>query len=258
MKKILFAAVLAVLTLGVSGSIATAAKPGAGSCTGGTPASPEVISAGTYNGLVVSGNCVTGPGTVTVTGNLMIADGGILNDHATGQGTVHVTGNVQVGNGGVLGLGDYDPFGPFGFHTSAVVDGNVNAHNPTTLYLGNMTIHGNLVSNGGSGPGRNFPIKDNTIGGNVVIQGWTGMWIGVIRVQVGGNVNFSSNTAMDPSVVPGSDSSEVQTNVIAGNLICHGNTPTAQVNQFDGGEPNEIGGNAVGECPPRIVDNPTS
>ena len=102
-----------------------------------------------------------------------------------------------------------------------------------------------------------IPTKDNTIGGNLIIQGWTGMWIGLIRNDVGGNVDFSKNTAMDTSVVPGSDSSEVQTNVIAGNLICHGNTPTAQVNQFDGGEPNEIGGNAVGECPPRIVDNPT-
>ena len=49
----------------------------------------------------------------------------------------------------------------------------------------------------------------------MVIQGWTGMWIGLIRTEVGGNVNFSKNTAMDPSVVPGSDSSEVQTNVIA-------------------------------------------
>jgi hypothetical protein len=255
MRRISFVAVIAVLTLAVSGSIAAAAKSGAGgSCTGGSPGSPQVIPAGTYDGLVVSGNCVTGAGAVTVNGNLFIADGGILNDHASGQGTVHVTGNVQVGNGGVLGLGDYNPFGS---HTSAVVDGNVDAHNPTTLYLGDMTIHGNLVSNGGSGPGRNFPTKDNSIDGNLIVQGWTGMWIGLIRNHVGGNVNFSKNTAMDTSVVPGSDSSEVQTNVIAGNLICHGNTPTAQVNQFDGGEPNEIGGNAVGECPPRIVDNPT-
>ena len=133
----------------------------------------------------------------------------------------------------------------------------VGLPNPATLYLGGMTIHGNLVSNGGSGPGRNFPIKDDTIDGNVIVQGWTGMWIGVIRAQVGGNVIFSGNTAMDPSVVPGSDSSEVQTNVIEGNLICHDNIPTAQVNVFDGGEPNVVGGNSVGECPPRIVDNPT-
>jgi hypothetical protein len=254
MRRISFVVLVIVLTLAVGGSIAAAAKPGVGSCAGGSEGSPQVIPAGTYNGLVVSGNCVTGEGLVTIAGKLTIANGGILNDHASGQGTVHVTGNVQVGEGGVLGLGDYNPFGG---HVSAVVDGNVSANKPATLYLGDMTVHGNLVSNGGSGPGRNFPVKDNTIGGNLIVQGWTGQWIGFIRNQVGGNANFSKNTAMDPSVVPGSDSSEVQTNVIGGNLICHGNTPTAQVNQFDGGEPNEIGGNAVGECPPRIVDNPT-
>lgn len=254
MRKVSFVAVVAVLTFAVGGSIAAAAKPGAGSCTGGTPASPQVVPAGTYDGFTVSGNCVFGPGTVTIDGNLTIADGGILNDHASGQATVHVTGNVMVGKDAVLGLGDYDPTPP---HDSAIVDGNVVAHDPATLYLGGMTIHGNLVSNGGSGPGRNFPIKDDTIDGNLIVQGWTGLWIGVIRDQVGGNVIFSGNTAMDTSVVPGSDSSEVQTNVIEGNLICHDNTPTAQVNVFDGGEPNVVGGNSVGECPPRIVDNPT-
>jgi hypothetical protein len=245
-----------LLMLGITGSSAFAAKPGAGTCSGGAPGfgNAVAIPAGTYAGFAVTGYCYFGPGTMTINGNLTIADGAQLNDHASGEATVHISGNVQVGKGAVLGLGDYNPFGG---HTSAIVDGNVNAHNPTALYLGDMTIRGNLVSNGGSGPGRNFPTKDNTIGGNLIIQGWTGTWIGLVRNQVGGNVNFSKNTAMDTSEPPGSDSSEVQTNAIAGNLICHGNTPTAQVNLFDGGEPNEIGGNAVGECPPRIVDNPT-
>jgi hypothetical protein len=254
MRKVLFVAIVAVLTLAVGGSIATAARPGAGSCAGGTPASPQVVPAGTYNGFTVTGNCVFGPGTVTINGQLIIADGGILNDHASGQATVRITGNVIVGKDAVLGLGDYDTALP---HDSAIVNGNVVANGPATLYLGGMTIHGNLVSNGGSGPGRNFPIKDDTIDGNLIVQGWTGQWIGVIRDQVGGNVIFSRNTAMDTSVVPGSDSSEVQTNAIKGNLICQGNTPTAQINVFDGGEPNVVGGNSVGECPPRIVDNPT-
>ena len=254
MKLLLLLGSGILLALGITGSSAVAAKPGAGTCSGGTPGAPEVVPAGTYNGFTVTGNCVFGPGTMTINGHLTIADGGILNDHASGQATVHITGNVKVGKAGVLGLGNYNPVPP---HTSAVVDGNVVANDPATLYLGGMTIHGNLVSNGGSGPGRNFPIKDNTIGGNLILQGWSGQWIGVIRDQVGGNVIFSRNSALDTSVVPGSDSSEVQTNVIEGNLICLGNTPTAQVNQFDGGQPNVVGGNSVGECPPRIVDNPT-
>ena len=83
------------------------------------------------------------------------------------------------------------------------------------------------------------------------------MWIGAIRNHVSGNVTVSNNTAANPSTLPGSDSTEVQTNVIGGSLICHNNTPTAQVNMFDGGQPNIVGGNAYGECPPRIVTNPT-
>ena len=88
-----------------------------------------------------------------------------------------------------------------------------------------------------------------------MIQGWTGGWIGLIRNHVGGNVIFSKNTSVinglvDPPV-PGqvdSDSSEVMTNVIGRNLICQGNTPKAQVNPDDGGQPNTVGGHKIGQC----------
>jgi len=248
-----------VLMLAVSGSIASAAKPEAGTCSGGAPGfgNAEVIPAGTYNGFTVTGNCVTGPGLVTIDGKLTIADGGVLNDHASGQGTVHITGNVTVGKGAVLGLGDYNPVPP---HTSAVVDGNITAHQPETLYLGGMTIHGNLVSNGGGDPAseRNFPIKDDTIDGNVIIQGWHGFWFGIIRVNVGGNV-VVANTSGTQVGLPGTefegilDSTEIVSNIIGGNLICHGNTPQAQIGDAildEGNGPNTVGGNALGECAP--------
>ncbi|HEU5244252.1 MAG TPA: hypothetical protein VFU33_07620, partial [Gaiellaceae bacterium] len=51
--------------------------------------------------------------------------------------------------------------------------------------------------------------------------------------------------------VPGevdTDSSEIMTNSISGNLICHGNTPAAQVNPDDGGQPNDVGGQKIGQC----------
>jgi hypothetical protein len=53
-----------------------------------------------------------------------------------------------------------------------------------------MTVHGNVVSSGGGNPAseRNFPIKDDTIVGNLIVQGWSGFWFGIIRVNVGGNV----------------------------------------------------------------------
>jgi hypothetical protein len=225
-----------LFAFGVVGSAGAAS--GAGTCSGGT------IPAGTYNGFTVTGNCTFANGAATtIRGNLIVAPGALLNDHAASTGTVHVTGNVIVGKGAVLGLGDYNPS-----HNNATVDGNVVANQPLTLYLGAMTVHGNVVSNGGGDPGRNFPIKDDRIGGNLVLQGWSGLWLGVIRVTAGGNVIVANNVAADTSQDPGADSTEVQTNHISGNLICLGNSPAAQVNPVDGGEPNVVGGRKIGQC----------
>lgn len=230
---------LCVLSMGVAGSAALAAKPGSATCAGGP------IVAGTYNGLTVTGNCTFAGGTVTIDGNLKVAPGAILNDHAASTATVNVSGNVTVGKGAVLGLGDYNPTPP---HDSATVGGNIIADQPLTLYLGGITVHGNLVSHGGGDPGRNFPIKDDTIDGNLVIQGWSGLWLGVIRDTVGGNAIVSKNVAADTSQEPGSDSTEVQTNHIGRNLICRRNAPAAQVNPNDGGQPNVVGGRKLGQC----------
>ena len=35
---------------------------------------------------------------------------------------------------------------------------------------------------------------------------------------------------------------------ISGNLICSGNTPSAQINAFDGGAANVVDGKKIGEC----------
>lgn len=245
-----------VLAAGVAGvvglvaSSAVAAPSGSATCSGGT------IAPGTYSSLTVSGVCWFSGGTVTVTGNLVVEDGAALNDHAASPlTTVHVGGNVLVGKGGIVGLGTYNPFAP---HDS-VVEGNVIANQPLSLYISFTTIHGNLISHGGgggvTGEFRNFPTKDNTIDGNAVVEGWTGGWIGFIRNHVGGNTIFSGNTSVinglvDPPV-PGevdSDSSEIMTNSISGNLICQGNTPAAQVNPDDGGQPNDVGGQKIGQC----------
>ena len=76
--------------------------------------------------------------------------------------------------------------------------GNIVANQPLSLYLGNMTVHGNVVSNGGGTSERfyNFPIKDNVIDGNLTIHGWTGGWWGAIANTVGGNVDVSNNTSV--------------------------------------------------------------
>src|SRR5262245_6341778 len=223
--RLLFASCV-VGALATVGSTAFAAPPDSATCSGGP------IASGTYSKLTVTGNCTFTPGTLTVTGNLTVVPGAILNDHVASSGgvTVHVGGNVLVGEGAVLGLGNYNPVPP---HVSAVVDGNVIGDQPQTLYLGGMTIHGNLISNGGSGPGRNFPIKDDTIDGNVILQGWSGLWFGIIRTGVGGNVVISHMSGTQTGL-PGTDfegildSTEVVSNTIGGNLICLANSPAAQ------------------------------
>ena len=258
MKLLLLLSSGILLALGITGSSAFAAKPGAGTCSGGAPGfgNAEAIPAGTYAGFTVTGYCFfAGPGTVTINGNLTIADGAQLNDHASGEAeSVHITGNVTVGKGAVLGLGDYVSAS----HESAIVDGNVTANQPETLYLGAMTVHGNLVSSGGGNPDskRNFPIKDDTVDGNLIVQGWNGFWLGVIRVNVGGNLIFANNSGTQVGL-PGTefegilDSNEIVSNVIGGNLICHGNAPPAQIGDAildEGNGPNTVGGNALGEC----------
>ncbi len=180
---------------------------------------------------------------------------------------IHVTGNVKVGKGAQFALGyNADPgeLGP------DVVDGNVIANQPLALYIGNSTVHGNVDSNGGGTTARfyNFPIKGNAIDGNLTIHGWAGGWWGAIANTVGGNVTVSQNRSLvHPAgecegtfpagcdAAPGvdEDSSEVQSRVgnpqhISGNLICHGNTPSAQINPLDGGAPNVVDGKRIGEC----------
>jgi hypothetical protein len=236
MKLRLLLGVALLLAVGVVGSAALAAGPHSATCSGGT------IAPGTYNGLTVTGNCSFAAGTITIDGNLRVADGAVLNDHAASTATVLVSGNVLVGKGAVLGLGNYE------LPTGTTVDGNIVATQPLTLYLGGMTVHGNVVSTGGGDPGRNFPIRDDTIDGNLIIQGWSGLWMGVIRANVGGNVIVANNAAADTSVLPGSDSTEVMTNHISGNLICLHNSPVATVNPEDGGQPNVVGGREIGEC----------
>jgi hypothetical protein len=50
------------------------------------------------NGLNVTGDCTFANGAaVNINGNLNVADGAILNDHAASSATVLVTGNVIVG-----------------------------------------------------------------------------------------------------------------------------------------------------------------
>ena len=210
---------------------------------------------GAYATLTISGNAYVPEGkTLTVAGNLTLASGSCLD--AFTVATVNVGGDINVGPGAILGLGcTPGSLGPplnqppcHGVTTHDTVGGSINANAPLTMYLDGNTIHGSVISRGG-GPGLNsdtfinFPIKDNTIGGKLLVEGWQGGWAGLVRNHVSGSVGFSQNASvLDP------DSSEVQTNVIAGDLVCFANSPAAHVNPADGGQPNTVGGKKIGQC----------
>jgi hypothetical protein len=272
------AAVAALLAVGGSTALAgnhgkpdkpsRPGKPGPLVCSGGTAALPQDILAGTYSRVTVTGVCRFN-GDVTINSGLVIAGGGVLNAHASGvpfmTANVVVNGGVSVGKGAVLGLGNY---GPPGIKTNTVVNGDIVADRPLDLYLSGITVHGNVVSNGG-GPGTgaflNFPTKDDTIDGNLIMNGWQGGWIGALRDTVGGNLVVSNNASVVHETPAGcddssttdpctgfaagadTDSTEVASNTISGNLICFGNTPAAQFGD-SGGSPNIVAGKAIGEC----------
>lgn len=257
-------ALVVALVLAVFGSGAFAAAPE--TCAG------TAIS-GSHGSVVVQGFCaVSGP--LTINGNLTLADGAVF----VGFGPpIHITGNVKVGNGAQFALGFNAGEGTLG---PDVVDGNIVADQPLALYIGNTSVHGNLVSNGGGTSQRfyNFPIKDNSIDGNVVIHGWTGGWWGLIANNVGGNVDVADNNSVvqpagdcegtfpagcDAAAGGDSDAAEVQSRGdnlqhIHGNLICHGNSPTVQINEGDGGTANQVDGRGIGECAAERVTLPTS
>lgn len=210
---------------------------------------PGTALSGSYKSLTIADNeYVANGATLTVSGNLTLAPGACLD--AFSMGTVNVGGNIRVAKGAILALGcsltAAMPPTPCTGSTSDTVGGNVTADQPLTMYLTADTIGGNVVSNGG-GPGLGmpfftFPIKENTIRGNLIIQGWHGGWSGALRNNVGGNVIYSKNiSALDP------DSNEVATNTIGGNLICHANSPAVQLGD-SGGSPNTVAGHKLGQC----------
>jgi len=257
MKKPPLLGALALVVLAVAAAPASAAPPspvsaaagGRDTCSGG------VLAPGVYDGLVVTGDCVVN-GDVTINGNVSVKPGAYLDAAYLGT-RLTINGNVNVGNGATLGLGC-----SFGYHDcgftptwlgNVVVNGNIVASQPLTMYIDFTTVHGNIVSNGGGDITRTdpsglvFPIKDNVIDGNVIVHGWQGAWFGIIRGTIGGNVSVIGTAGTRLGNDGGLDSTEIVTNVIAGNLVCLRNSPPAQIGD-SGGSTNSVGGNAIGEC----------
>jgi hypothetical protein len=151
------------------------------------------------------------------------------------------------------------------------IGGNLTADDALGVVVHNTTIRGNVVSNGGggglafnpqgifaqyipsgppAGPGQldtepfQLPAYNdyttNTIGGNLTVTGTTVNWYGIIGNTVRGNLTDTNNTSSP-------DGNETINNTVYGNLVCFGNNPGVEYGDSNGG-PNEVGGNATGQC----------
>jgi hypothetical protein len=99
----------------------------------------------------------------------------------------------------------------------------------------------NALSNPNTGTPRYTDFEDSTIGGNLSVTGVQTCWIGSLRDQVGGSVNFSGDTTSDP------DGMELGSNVIGGNMTCLANLPAVQFGDSNAAS-NVVGGSATGQC----------
>lgn len=224
------------------------------------PQGPIAALTGSVAGnLTITGNAyIPDDTTFSVGGNLRLAPGACLDGYT--RGSIEVGGNLLVGKGAILGLGcSIQAEGPDSpcittdpsFQTNDVVNGNLIATGAYTMYITSSTIRGNLISNGGGDPSLPpwlaFPIKNTSVGGNLIVQGWQGAWMGVLRSTVGGNMIVSNNVGTRTDEGGSPDSTEIVANTVSGNLICMHNTPTARFGDA-GNFPNTVRGRAIGEC----------
>ena len=233
----------------LSGGPAMAAPssiPRAYTCTGGA------IPSGNYANVTVTGACSVVPNAViSVVGNVNVAPNAVL-DAQSAPSTITVRGNVNAFSGTILGLGCLpNPPGHQTGHpctvdptesSSITVNGNVTALDANTVLLNGITVRGNVtLIGGGEQAGNPWPIKNNTIGGNLTVTAATPEWVGVLLNKVGGNVILTNI-----NIAPG-ETIQVTLNTIRANLICSGLAPAVSGGVIPG-EVNVVGGHALGQC----------
>ena len=232
-------------------------KPGpANTCAGGS------IASGTYDSLTITGFCTVDQGVVTVKHDVTVKPNAGLIAAFGGGPELVVGGNLNVQTNGVLVLGCEpgaficfnDPDQENGTLSSrGTVFGNLDAHNALAVLVHDTTVGNNLLLHGGGG-GVNCDgqdalggspayatFEDVSVGRNADIGHWQSCWLGFIRTTVQGNVNFHDNVTADP------DGNEVTSNIVNGNLNCHGDNPAAQVGDSQGSL-DIVLGHATGEC----------
>jgi hypothetical protein len=164
------------------------------------------IAGGYYASIVVTGDCTMPMGTVTVRGNVTIAPGAGLN--VVTHATLTVFGNVIVEDGGVLALGCSPAIG-CSFTTHDRIYKSLVATDPASLIFHSATI-GSVDSVGGSNgvncdfnpavQGPNYStFEDNTIMGDVTVDTYDSCWFGFIRNHVAGSVTLDDTHSRIPT-----------------------------------------------------------
>lgn len=141
------------------------------------------------------------------------------------SGAVSVATNVTVGSGAALivnGSATFTVNGSLLFMHSA--GGGFSSTGPVNI-LGSMSVNG--ITDGSKIDGEFF------VGGTLSISNSPGS-LGFGGIGVGGSVIVQNNTG---GVV-------LDGNTIGGSLTCSGNSPAPT----DGGVPNTVGGNKIGQC----------
>lgn len=258
--------------LALSGGPAMAAmswpSPAAYTCTGGDFATHNFTSipSGIYASITVKGACAVAPDAViTVIGNINVAPGAVL-DAQSAPSTITVRHNVTAGPGSLLGLGCLpNPPGHTTGHPCIVepngssditIKGNVTAWDANAVLLNGITVKGNVTLIGSEGTASvaerataiPWSIKENTIGGNVIVGHMTPLWIGLLDNKVGGNV-ILFNVHITDGLPPNNDPMPtifVASNTVGRNLVCYGLAPA--VSGGFPGEVNVVGGKALGQC----------
>jgi hypothetical protein len=268
---------LAAMALALSPGVASAAP--AHICSG-TDGSPGVLT-GTYPAsteVVVQGWCVVNDGQAKVEGNLILKSHSVLlaafaRNDVSGDGTSGLTvlGNVKVLNGATLLLGceathfacldDPNQNEPK-LNGPASVGGNVTEIDPLGVVVHLTTVGGSITEKGGGGGETCNPIgpfakfgspvysdyEDMTIANNLSITHLTSCWLGVERVQIGGNATFKHDQLADPDAI------EIGTNHIGENLSCFDNSMVWDSGDLSGDlfpripQPNTVEGTRSGQC----------
>ncbi|BDZ55978.1 hypothetical protein [Agromyces marinus] len=244
--------------LALVGSPALAA-PGGGSytCAGGD------IPSGHYSSVTVTGDCGIEVGaTIDIARNLEVADGAALRGDLVAS-TITIGRNVTAGEGSYLALGCQPSslvgntgHACWGMATSPEeepqdvsevrIGGNVSATGAESVALNGVEVARNVTLRGGGGAFTYWPIKNNSIGGNVTIDGVTAEWIGVMFNVVDGNVTLTDITSVDSH--PFADPVVyIVKNQIGRNLTCS-NLVHGVSGGFDPTGVNVVGRNANGQC----------